>query len=103
MPSSSGWRASSIVMGSPPLEPRRPLSQESGSAFLLILGAGAEPEERRLQCQTLGLTGIQALVHRLERVRDRKGRVGENLVQNPFGSSNQLLGRYDLVNQPDAI
>src|SRR5882724_7187036 len=103
MPSSPSWAASSMVMPSPPMELRRPLGQESGGAFLLILGAGAESEERRLQCQTFGLTGVQALVHRLERVRNGDGSVDEDFLQDGFGARNQLLGWYELVDQPDAI
>src|SRR6185437_13715633 len=92
MPNSPRRAASSMVMPSPPLELRRSLGQESGGAFLLILCAGAESEERGLQRQTLGLTGIQALVHRLERVGDGDGSVGEDFLQKGFGTRNQLLG-----------
>src|SRR6266404_1310933 len=103
MPSSPRWATSSMVMPSPPMELRRSLGQESGGAFFLILGAGAESEERRLQCQTLGLTGVQALVHRLERVRHGDGSVGEDFLQDGFSARDQLLCWYELVDQPDAI
>src|SRR4029077_2429157 len=102
-PSSPRYGASSMVMASPPLELRRPFGEEGGGAFLLVLGPGAESKERGLQCQPLGLTGVQALVHRLERVCDGNRRVGEDFLQDGFGARNQLLCWYELVDQPDAI
>src|SRR6266436_6111860 len=92
-----------MVMRSPPMELRRSLGQKRGGAFLLILGAGAESEERRLQCQTPGLTGVQALVHRRERIRNGDRSVGEDFLQDGLGARNQLLCWYELVDQPDAI
>src|SRR5882724_13647493 len=92
-----------MVMPSPPLELRCSFGEEGGGAFLLVLGAGAESEERRLQCQTLGLTGVQALVHRLQRVRNGDRSVGEDFLQDGFSARNQLLCWYELVDQPDAI
>src|SRR3954447_22549873 len=103
MPSSSGRAASSMVMSSPPMELRRPLGEESGGAFLLILSAGAESEERRFQRQPFGLTGVQALVHRLERVRNGDRGIRKNFLQDGFGTRHQLLGWYDFVDQADAV
>src|ERR1700752_199443 len=58
------------------LEPRRALFEESGRAFLLVLGCGTEAKVRSLEQQAFALTCLGALVCRFERELDRDRSVG---------------------------
>src|SRR6266478_2370957 len=84
---------SAVTAGSSsPLELWRAFLQEGPRAFLLVFGAGAQPEEGSFECHAFGLARLHALVHRLERELDRERRVGEDLFQDRFGACEKLCG-----------
>src|SRR5712671_5824246 len=55
-----------IVASSAPLELWGALLEEGLRAFLLVVRAGAQTEQRGFEGQALGLTRFEAFVHRLE-------------------------------------
>src|SRR5712671_312178 len=85
-----------------PLKLRRSLFKEGRSPFLLVLGSGAQPEERSLQRQALVQAGFQSFGHGFERVPDGDRSVGKDLFQNRFGAADQIGGGNDFVDQTDA-
>src|ERR1700676_1040322 len=95
------WSCASAF--SPPVELRRSLFEESGRAFLLVLGSGAEAEVGRLEQNPLPLAGLQPLVHSFKRELDSHWGVGGNLVQDRFGACDEIGRRNDLIDKPDAI
>src|SRR6266516_223006 len=80
---------------------RRSLFKESRSPFLLVLGSGAQPEERSLQRQALVQAGFQSFGHGFARIPDGDRGVGKDLVQNRFGAADQIGGGNDFVDQTD--
>src|SRR5882724_121874 len=91
-----------LFLLSPP-KLRRSLFKEGRSPFLLVLGSGAQPEERSLQRQALVQAGFQSFVDRLERMLDGDRCVGKDLLQDGFGAADQIGGGHDFVDQTDAI
>src|SRR6266545_6917217 len=91
------------VRRSPRLELGLALLQERGRAFLLVVGGGADREQRAFERQPFGLARLQPLAHRLQRELHGERRVGENLLQNEFGAPDEALRGDDLVDRPDAI
>src|SRR5258706_6896859 len=85
------------------LELCRALLQEGRCAFLLIFCPGAKAEERSLQRQALILARFHSLVHRFERVLDRNGSVGKDLLEDRFSPRNHVRGWNDLVDEADAV
>src|SRR6266404_3090474 len=82
---------------------RRSLFKEGRSPFLLVLGSGAQPEERSLQRQALVQAGFQSFGHGFERIPDGDRCVGKDLLQDGFGAGNQIGSGNDFVDQTDAI
>src|SRR5258706_3291767 len=60
----------------------RPLLEEGCCALLFVLCSGAKSEERSLECQALVLACFESFVHRFERVLDRNGSVGKDLLED---------------------
>src|SRR5689334_13366579 len=81
--------ADSCAQTSLSLELRRALLEEGGGAFSLVVGAGAQAEERCLQRLTFVLAGLHSLVHRFERILQGNRSVGEDLRQNRFGAFDE--------------
>ena len=77
--------------------------EEGGRAFLLVLGCGAEAEIGSFEQQAFALARLHPLVRRLERELDGDRSVGGDLLQDCLGARDQIGGRNDLVDQPDAI
>src|SRR5947199_882703 len=90
-------------LSSSPAELGRALFQEGGRALLLVLGRGAEAEVGRFEQQAFALARLQPLVRRLERELDGDRGVRADLLQDGLSARDQLGGRNDLVNEPDAI
>src|SRR5438552_3734881 len=90
-----------LFLLSPP-KLRRSLFKEGRSPFLLVLGSGAQPEERSFQCQALVQAGFQSFGHGFERIPDGDRSVGKDLFQNRFGAADQIGGGNDFVDQTDA-
>src|SRR5258707_7232670 len=90
-----------LFLLSPP-KLRRSLFKEGRSPFLLVLGSGAQPEERSLQRQAIVQAGFQSFGHGFERIPDGDRSVGKDLFQNRFGAADQIGGGNDFVDQTDA-
>src|SRR5260370_35667981 len=90
-PSIHVYGCACLFLLSPP-KLRRSLFKEGRSPFLLVLGAGAQSEERSFQRQALIQAGFQSFVDRLKRMSDGDRRVREDLFQNRFGAADQIGG-----------
>src|SRR5882672_11577157 len=90
-PSTHACGCACLFLLSPP-KLRRSLFKEGRSPFLLVLGSGAQPEERSLQRQALVQAGFQSFGHGSERIPDGDRSVGKDLFQNPFGAADQIGG-----------
>src|SRR5260370_18937650 len=85
-----------------PSKLRRSLFKESRGPFLLVLGSGAQPEERSLQRQALVQAGFQSFGHGFERIPDGDRSVRKYLFQNRFGPADQVGGGNDFIDQSDS-
>src|SRR5882757_8690935 len=74
-----------LALSSAPMEPWGALFKESGRAFPLVLGCGAEAKVGGLERQALALARFQSPVRCFERELDGNRRVGRNLLQDRFG------------------
>src|SRR3984893_10870306 len=77
--------------------------EEGGRAFPLVLGGGAEAEVGSFEQQALALARVHSLVRCLERELDGDRSVRSDFPQNGLGARDQIGGRNDFVDQPDAI
>src|SRR3984893_11223023 len=94
---------SCAALSSAPLKPGRALCQEGGRALLLVRGCGAKSEVGSLEQQPFALARLHSLVSGLERKLDGDRRVGGDLFEDCLGTRDQISGRNDLVDEPDAI
>src|SRR5258707_103792 len=94
---------SCVALSSSTLKLGRALFEEGGRALLLVLGRRAEAKVGSLQQQALALARLQPLVRRLKRELDGDGSVRSDLLQDGFGARDQIGGRDDFVDEPDAI
>src|SRR5450755_4120828 len=92
-----------VRAASPTAELRCTFLEESGGAFLLVFGGGANAEVGSLQCKAFALAGLQPLVRRLQGELHSDRRIGHDLLQNRLGTVNQAGCRNDLVDETDAI
>src|SRR5262249_26171126 len=74
---------------SPSPECCRSLVEKSLRPLGFVFGPRAEPEQRRLECQALGLAGLESTVDRLEREPDRDRSIGKDLFQDRLGAWDQ--------------
>src|SRR3984893_11556055 len=77
--------------------------EEGGRAFPLVLGGGAEAEVGSFEQQAFALARVHSLVRCLERELDGDRSVRSDFPQNGLGARDQIGGRNDFVDQPDAI
>src|SRR5215467_4502311 len=87
---------------SPPVEVGCALFEEGRRAFLLILRPGAQPEIGGFQRKALALARVHSFVDRLERMLDGDRRVRGDLFEDRFRTRDQVRGRDDFVDEPDA-
>src|ERR1700722_9782067 len=68
----------------------------------LVLRRGAERKQRAFDDHSFHLACIQSLVHRFDRILDRKRGVGIDLLQNCLCASDELSSGHDFIDQADA-
>src|SRR5580700_5058917 len=75
---------------SPPVEAGHAFLEESGRALFLVVGRGAEAEERSLEQQAFALARLTPFLCRLDSVLDGDGSVGGDLFQDCFGAGDEI-------------
>src|SRR5262249_40434888 len=76
--------------------------EEGRRALLLVFRSGAQAEVGGLQREALALARVHPFVDRLERMLDGDRRVGDDLLEDRFRTRDQVRGRDDFVDEPDA-
>jgi hypothetical protein len=75
---------------SPPVEAGHTFLEEGGRALFLVVGRGAEAEERSLEQQAFALARLNPFICRLDSELDGYGSVGGDLFQDCFGAGDEI-------------
>jgi hypothetical protein len=81
----------------------RSLFEEGRRALLLVFGRRTEAKIGSFEQQPFALAGLQPFISNLERELDRNRGVGGDLFDDCFGTRDQISGRNDFVDEPNAI
>src|SRR5207237_1580041 len=92
-----------VLLNSVSVKLQRPFCEKGRRPFGFVARPGAQAEQRCLERKSLRQVRLQPAVHRLERELHGDRGVGENLLQDRFGSDEQLAGGDHLVDESDPV
>src|SRR3954467_3275280 len=81
-----------VLLNSASVKLRRSFCEKGRGPFGFVARPGAQAEQRCLEGKPLRQVRLQPAVHRLERELHGDRRIGENLLQDRFGSDEEISG-----------